>query len=130
MTDRQVTRSKRVQDMIRLILAGEKTRNMTVRQAVKAMSKYFSEGYEGRMEKSMFIQELELRKRRFNIIINLEFADPITSWEHKNKVLKNVMDSLIHTVDTAGIVPDECETYTKRIHVIGEQGEPLFHEFK
>ena len=130
MTERQEERERRVDNMVKLIQVGEKTRTMTVKQAVKSMAKHFSEGYEGKKEKELFIQKLEVRKRRFNIVINLEFADPIISWEHKNQILQNVMDSLVHTANTVGIVPDECETHTKNITIVGQEGKPLFHEFK
>jgi hypothetical protein len=48
--------------------------------------------------------------------IHLEFSGTLTESQHA-QIVQNVLDSLIHTVDTAGLVPDDAEQYTEIIKV-------------
>lgn len=49
--------------------------------------------------------------------IQLEFSGTLTESQHE-QIVRNVLDSLIHTVNTAGLVPDDAEQYTENISVL------------
>ena len=112
MTERQQMRNKRVDDMVKLILIRDETRNMSIEDATKAIENHLSSGYEGKKEKELFIEKLTARKCSMNVVISLQFADTINQ-KSKNKILKNVMDSLVNTVEASGIVYTSSESRTQ-----------------
>ena len=48
--------------------------------------------------------------------VELEFSGDLTQAQH-DQIVQNVLDSLKHTVDTVGLVPDDAEEITDRIIV-------------
>ena len=50
------------------------------------------------------------------LIVELEFSGDLTQAQH-DQIVENVLDSLVHTVNTAGLVPDDAEETTDRIIV-------------
>ena len=50
-------------------------------------------------------------------IVTLTFDGKITSNEEIQQLAQNIADSLKHTSDTAGLTPDDSETYTSKIEV-------------
>ena len=52
-----------------------------------------------------------------NLQITLRFSDPLTP-EIKQQAAQNVLEGLKHTADTAGIVPNDVDGYTKQIEVL------------
>jgi hypothetical protein len=51
-----------------------------------------------------------------NIGILLQFSGDLSE-DQLEKVVQNVLDGLVHTVNTAGLIPDDAEHYTKKITV-------------
>lgn len=48
--------------------------------------------------------------------VELTFSGRLTE-KQKDKVLSNILDTLVHQVNTAGIVPDSCDSHTETIRV-------------
>jgi hypothetical protein len=62
--------------------------------------------------------------------VTLEFSGHMP-FNHRQQVITNVFNALIHEIDTVGIVPDHCEEYTKVVTVkgAGYNDQPLTHKF-
>ena len=54
--------------------------------------------------------------KSIDLKITLEFDDEIDDKLSEN-IAENVKQALIHERDSRGLVPDDCETYTKEITV-------------
>jgi hypothetical protein len=122
-------RYKRVEMLIKLTLLGTESKLLSPTKAANLLAKgnKFSEGAEGKKERAMFIKLLKVRRKRMVVVVTLEFADEIISFENKSTVLQNIIDSIVHTANTSGIAPDS--THTKHVMVVGDMGKPLFHKF-
>lgn len=55
-------------------------------------------------------------KNELKLEVKLTFDEPISP-RHRDEIVENVLNSLLHTAHTAGIVPDDCETFTSTITV-------------
>ena len=122
-------RYKRVDNLVKLTLLGEESKLLSPTKVANLLAKNnrFSEGAEGKKERTMFIKLLKDRKKRMILVITLDFADAVSSFEDKSMVIKNVMDSIVHSANTCGIAPEH--TYTKYVTVVGDMGKPMVHEF-
>jgi hypothetical protein len=122
-------RYNRVDSLIKATLLGTESKLLPAKKAadILAKSNMFSEGAEGKKERSMFIKLLKERRKRMTVFITLEFADEVVGFEDKSEVMKNIMDSVVHTANTRGIAPES--THTKMVWVMSEIGEPLIHQF-
>ena len=122
-------RYMRVDRLIKATLLGTESKLLPVKKAAALLAKnnMFSEGGEGKKERAMFIRLLTERRKRMMVFITLEFADEVVEFEDKSKVIKNIMDSIVHSANTIGIAPES--TYTKMVTVMSEMGSPLVHEF-
>jgi hypothetical protein len=64
------------------------------------------------------------------LTIELTFSGGLTKTQ-RNQVVKNFADHIIRDIDTAGIVPDDCEEYTAQIIIEGVgTGIKLEHKFQ
>lgn len=54
--------------------------------------------------------------KSIDLKVTLEFDDEIDE-TFSAVIVENVKQALIHERDTRGLVPDDCETYTKEITV-------------
>lgn len=48
--------------------------------------------------------------------VTLSFSSDMDD-KQKDAIVQNILDSLVHTVDTAGLVPDDAEGHTTKITV-------------
>lgn len=60
-----------------------------------------------------------MKKKKITLTLTLDFSGKVM----EPFIIENVMNSLIHTVNTAGIVDDTEESYTQKIKVVNEKGE-------
>jgi hypothetical protein len=56
-----------------------------------------------------------MKKHKFNV--ELEFDSKIVSDEDIFEIMTNILDSLVHTANTANIVPYLSDNYTTKITV-------------
>jgi len=66
-----------------------------------------------------------MTKKKIILTVTLDFSGKVT----EPFIIENVMNSLIHTVNTAGIVDDTEESYTQKIKVVNEKGEGFRVDF-
>jgi hypothetical protein len=56
--------------------------------------------------------------KRISFVVHLTFADDISGSEEQLKeIANNIAESLKHTADTAGLAPEDGETFTESIEV-------------
>lgn len=55
--------------------------------------------------------------KTLNFNVELEFDSKITSDQEIEEVMINILESLVHTVNSSYLVPDNSDNFTKRIIV-------------
>jgi len=56
-----------------------------------------------------------MKKHRFTI--ELEFEDKISTDNEISEICINILNTLVHATNTSGLVPDDSETFTRKITV-------------
>jgi hypothetical protein len=59
--------------------------------------------------------------RSMQITLDIEFRDDVVTQENAFDITSNIAEALLHEINTKGIVPDNCETYTKEIIVMNKK---------
>jgi hypothetical protein len=70
-----------------------------------------------------------MKKATMKLEVTLTFSGGLTK-KQRNSVLFNLHNQLVRDVETAGIVPDDCDEYTETIKVTDtENGSSLEKNF-
>jgi len=56
-----------------------------------------------------------MKKHQF--MVELEFEDKISGDDEIKEIMQNILESLKHCCDTAGLAPEDSETFTTKITV-------------
>ena len=68
--------------------------------------------------------------KKIYLTVVLETEDHINNDQEINEVAKNVLNGLIHTANNQGLVPEDSETFTRKITVkSGVSGEEFSIDF-
>jgi hypothetical protein len=67
-----------------------------------------------------------MKKKKITLLVTLEFSGKAT----EDAVIHNIVASLQHTANTAGIVDDADERYTKKINVVNLKGDGYKLDFE
>jgi hypothetical protein len=57
-------------------------------------------------------------RKSITFSLTVEFADSIESSGYAREIADNIIDALVHEVNTGGIAPEDSETYTTGITLI------------
>jgi len=67
-----------------------------------------------------------MTKKKITLLVTLELSGKVT----EDLIIRNVAASLQHTVNTAGIVDDTEEQYTKKIKITNLKGDGYKIDFE
>lgn len=67
-----------------------------------------------------------MTKKKITLLVTLELSSKVT----EDLIIRNVVASLQHTVNTAGIVDDTEEGYTKNLKVVNLKGDGYKIDFE